>query len=74
MPNRTVRHRRLLAEAIRRHRKNAALTQEELAELADLNPKYISEVECGAKNISVDALVRIAEATKTPVYEFFQEF
>jgi len=61
----------LLAEAIRSRRRNAKLTQEKLAELANLNPKYIGEVERGMKNISVDALIRIAAATKTPVRDFF---
>jgi len=66
-----LRHRKLLAEAIRSRRRNAKLTQEKLAELANLNPKYIGEVERGMKNISVDALIRIAAATKTPVRDFF---
>ena len=56
------RHRRVLAEAIREYRKAANLTQEKLAELADLNPKYLGEVERAEKNISVDALVRVADA------------
>lgn len=71
--HRTLRHRKLLAEAIRYHRKNAKLTQEKLAERADLNPKYIGEVERGLKNISVDALIRIAGATKVPIQEFFKD-
>ena len=61
----------MLAEAIRSRRRNAKLTQEKMAELANLNPKYIGEVERGMKNISVDALIRIAAATKTPVRDFF---
>ena len=72
--NRTPKHRKILAEAIRHFRRNARLTQEKLAERADLNPKYIGEVERGLKNISVDALVRIAEATKVPVRDFFRDF
>jgi len=38
------------------------MSQEKLAEKADLNPKYLSEVERGCANISLDALVRIAKA------------
>lgn len=68
-----LKHRKLLAEAVRRYRKQAKLTQEKLAERANLNPKYIGEVERGMKNISVDALVRIAEATKVPIREFFRD-
>lgn len=55
-------HRKPLAEAIRRCRKKAKLTQEQLGELAHLNPKYIGEVERAEKTISVDALSRIATA------------
>jgi transcriptional regulator with XRE-family HTH domain len=71
--NRVLRHRKLLADAIRQYRKKASLTQEKLAERADLNPKYIGEVERGRKNISVDALIRIAEATRTPIGDFFRQ-
>jgi transcriptional regulator with XRE-family HTH domain len=55
-------HRKPLAQAIRHYRKKAKMTQERLGELADLNPKYIGEVERMEKTISVDALARIASA------------
>jgi transcriptional regulator with XRE-family HTH domain len=57
--------RRLLGEAIRRHRQRARLTQETLAEKAELSVVFISEIECGKKTISVDSLHRIARALKT---------
>jgi DNA-binding XRE family transcriptional regulator len=57
-------HRKSMAQAIRRYRKKAKMTQERLGELADLNPKYIGEVERMEKTISVDALARIAGALK----------
>ena len=53
---------RALGEAIRKFRKKADLTQERLAERADLNYKYLGEVERGEKTISVEALARIAQA------------
>jgi XRE family transcriptional regulator, regulator of sulfur utilization len=68
-----LRHRKLIGEAIRVHRKELELTQEELAELADLNPKYVGEVERGEKIISIEALLRIAEAVKTPIRHFFRD-
>jgi len=40
--------------------------------LVDLNPKYIGEVERGEKIISIEALLRIAKAVKTPIHEFFR--
>jgi transcriptional regulator with XRE-family HTH domain len=67
-----LRHRKLIGEAIRKHRKQFDLTQEELAELVDLNWKYIGEVERGEKIISIEALLRIAAAVKVPIHEFFQ--
>jgi transcriptional regulator with XRE-family HTH domain len=66
-----LRHRILLGEAIRLHRRQAELTQEKLAELAELNPKYLGEVERGEKIISIEALLRIANAVRTPIAEFF---
>ena len=57
-------NRKSLGQAIRNYRKKAKMTQEQLGELADLNPKYIGEVERTEKTISVDALARIASALK----------
>ncbi|HEV2695484.1 MAG TPA: helix-turn-helix transcriptional regulator [Verrucomicrobiae bacterium] len=57
-------NRKSLGLAIRTYRKKAKMTQERLGELADLNPKYIGEVERTEKTISVDALSRIAAALK----------
>jgi transcriptional regulator with XRE-family HTH domain len=67
-----LRHRKLIGDAIRFHRKNAGLTQEKLAEAVDLNPKYLGEIERGEKIISIEALLRIAKAVKTPVQAFFR--
>jgi transcriptional regulator with XRE-family HTH domain len=38
------------------------MSQEKLAEKADLSYKYVGEVERGYVNISLDSLVRIARA------------
>jgi transcriptional regulator with XRE-family HTH domain len=67
-----LRHRRLIGDAIRFRRKKAGYTQEKLAEMVDLNPKYIGEIERGEKIISIEALLRIAKAVKTPIHEFFR--
>lgn len=60
-------HRKALAEAIRKYRKKAEMTQARLSEEAGLNPKYIGEVERMKKNIKLDTLVRIAKALKVPL-------
>jgi len=44
---------------IRDRRKQAGMSQEQLAERADLSPTFLGEVERGCVNISLDALVRI---------------
>ncbi|MGD0252366.1 MAG: helix-turn-helix transcriptional regulator [Verrucomicrobiota bacterium] len=67
-----LQHRKLIGDAIRLYRNKTGLTQEKLAELVDLNPKYIGEVERGEKIISIEALLRIAKAVKTPIHEFFR--
>ena len=67
-----LQHRRIIGDAIRSYRKRADFTQEELAELVNLNPKYVGEVERGEKIISIEALLRIAEAVKTPISQFFR--
>lgn len=48
------------------------MSQELLAERADLNSKYISEVERGRKTISVDALERIASALPCRLEQLFR--
>jgi XRE family transcriptional regulator, regulator of sulfur utilization len=56
------RNQKIIGETIRRFRKHAGLTQEKLAEKADLHPVYVGELERGEETASVDALVRVARA------------
>ena len=67
-----LRHRKVIGDAIRLCRKKADFTQEKLAEMVSLNPKYLGEIERGEKIISIEALLRIAKAVKTPIKEFFR--
>jgi transcriptional regulator with XRE-family HTH domain len=53
---------KILGEAIRQSRKQAGLSQEKLAEKADLHPVYIGKVERGEQWISLHALLRLAKA------------
>lgn len=68
-----LQHRKLIGGAIRIHRRRVKLTQEKLAELVNLNPKYVGEVERGEKIISIEALLRIARTVKTPIQNFFRD-
>ena len=40
-----LRQRRLIGEAVRKYRRRSGLSQERLAEKADLHPVYVGEVE-----------------------------
>ena len=53
---------RLFAVNMRRIRLAKQLTQEKVAEAADLHPNYISSVERGERNISICNIARIATA------------
>jgi transcriptional regulator with XRE-family HTH domain len=48
------------------------MSQEKLAERADLNTTYVSAVERGEENISVDALVRISIALKVSLADLIR--
>jgi transcriptional regulator with XRE-family HTH domain len=52
---------------VRAKREAKELSQEKLAEIADLDRTYISSVERGGRNISLLSSVRIAKALKTSV-------
>jgi len=64
--------RRSLGGNIRSFRKKADLTQEKLAEKADLHPVYISQVESGYKAVSVAALWKISKALRVPIARLFR--
>jgi transcriptional regulator with XRE-family HTH domain len=56
---------RVVAEAVKRGRKAAGLSQEELAFEAGLDRTYISQVERRKRNVTIVVLARIARALKT---------
>lgn len=55
-------HHQILGETIRTKRKKNGLSQEQLAEKANLSTVFISRVERGKESPSVDSLVKIATA------------
>src|SRR6266571_1969513 len=54
---------------IRRIRKHARLTLEQLAERAESNPKYLGAVERGEENIGLKKLAQVASALDVESYE-----
>jgi transcriptional regulator with XRE-family HTH domain len=61
--------RKAIGANIREHRVEAGLSQEKLAEKADLHPVYISQVERGTKAVSVEALWKLSKAIRIPMSE-----
>jgi XRE family transcriptional regulator, regulator of sulfur utilization len=53
---------KILGATIRQYRSQAGMSQEKLAEKAELHPVYVGKVERGEQWISLHALLRVAEA------------
>ncbi len=62
-----------IGERIRNLRQSSNLTQEELAERANLTKGFISQVERDLTSISLDSLVQILDALDENISDFFRE-
>ncbi len=62
MPKQKTSARLIFAGNLRRLRKLQGISQEKLAELADLHRTYIGSVERGERNITIDNMERLARA------------
>lgn len=58
-----------MGENIRTARMRTGLTQEQLAEKADLARNYVGNVERAEYRITLEALARIAEALDTTIHD-----
>lgn len=63
----------LLANNIKYYRSTFKMSQEQLAELAELHPTYISNIEQGKRNISLQNVYQIANAFDMSVSELLKE-
>jgi transcriptional regulator with XRE-family HTH domain len=57
----------ILGSTIRTKRKSDGITQEGLAERADLHRTYIADIERGARNVSIINVIRIARGLEVSV-------
>lgn len=62
----------IFGKTIRKYRLNKNLSQEDLAELSGLHRTYISEVERGGRNISIENIYKICFALRIKVHEVFK--
>lgn len=65
--------RRKLAAAIMARRQTLGLSQEEVARRSKLHRTYISDVERGERNISVDSLRRLSVALGFPMWSLIKD-
>lgn len=74
MPNRQPKAlRQIMAENLRVLRSAARISQEELAELCGLHRTYISDIERGNRNISIDNIEKIAQALHITASDLLME-
>lgn len=62
-----------IGRKIRERRKTLGITQESIANILDVNPSHISNIECGRANPSLTALVQIANILECSVDCFIHE-
>lgn len=65
---------RSAASVIKDRRKLSNLTQEDLAAASGLDRTYISGVERGTRNITLDSLEQIVLALEIPLHEFVTQW
>lgn len=65
--------RRIFAENLRKARHAKGLSQEGLAELANLHRTYVGSVERAERNVSIDNMERLAGAVGVPLSTLLQE-
>ena len=60
-------------QAVRRLRQERKISQEELAERCGLHRTYISDIELGKRNVSLENIERIAAALERSLPDLFKE-
>ena len=61
----------VVGKRVKELRSKLGISQEELADLAELDRTYITRVECGRRNISIVNIEKLATALKVTLKEFF---
>jgi transcriptional regulator with XRE-family HTH domain len=64
--------RAVFGENLKKHRTFKGLSQAKLAEILDISPNFISEIETGKRWVSSDTMVNLAAALGVEVYEFLK--
>jgi len=59
--------------AVRKRRQELSISQEELADRAELHRTYISDIERGRRNLSLDNIEKLALALELSLSELMRE-
>lgn len=60
-------------QAVRKFRLSKGISQESFADMCDLHRTYISDVELGKRNVSLENIDRITKALNIRISELFRE-
>ncbi|WP_324628903.1 helix-turn-helix domain-containing protein [Phormidium sp. CCY1219] len=61
-------------KAVRRRRKELDISQEVLGEMSDLHRTYISSIERGTRNPSLENITKITESLNISISDFFAKY
>ena len=64
---------RAFGAIIRRRRELVGISQEKLAELADIHRTYVSSIELGKVTVGIGVCYKIAKALNIPLSKIIQE-
>ncbi len=62
---------KLVGIRLKELRKKKKLSQEELSEKADISSKYLSRIERGTENPTLDMLIKLSHALEVEMWEMF---
>jgi len=60
-----------IGKRIQELRKRQGLSQEQIAEKAEISSNYLSRIECGKENPTLDMLIKLASALNVEIWAMF---
>ena len=67
----TVDKKQMIGARIKEIRNKKGLTQEQLSEKMEINPKYLSSIERGNENPTLNTLIKLSESLEVDLGEIF---
>lgn len=67
----TMNKKALIGQRIKELRKRRGLSQDKVAEKADTSPNYLSRMERGTENPTLDMLIKLSDALAVELWELF---